>query len=117
LSAGTWRARDGGTEITVRLFEDPVVAWLSLVWLAVAVVVVTMFVASAASGAIESELSSVSVPAMLLLPGLGLAAQMYARWVARDESEIMRSLLTKLFEARSDLTADERIAVSQPVAA
>jgi hypothetical protein len=58
-----------------------------------------MFVASAATERLSSELSGVSVPAMLLLPTVGLMAQMYARWMAREEPERMRAFLMQLFEA------------------
>ncbi|MFN0074307.1 MAG: hypothetical protein ACKVVP_22735 [Chloroflexota bacterium] len=99
IATGTWQESDDGTEIDVRVFEDPMVAWLSLLWLTVAVVVATMFVSTAAAGQLSSEISSVSIPAMLLLPGLGLTAQMYARWMAREESEIMRGFLITLLLA------------------
>jgi hypothetical protein len=117
LTAGSWREHDGQTEISVKLFEDPAVAWLSVLWLAVAVVVATMFVASAASGAISSSLTAVSVPAMLLLPSLGLTAQMYARWMARYEPDIMRAFLANLLEARDERPVPEQIPVSEPAAA
>jgi hypothetical protein len=102
LARGKWQERDDGTDVSVQMFEDPAVAWLSLMWLAVAMIVAAMFVSTAAAGELSSDLTPVSVPAMLLLPSLGLTAQMYARWMARHEPERVRAFLVDLLEATDE---------------
>lgn len=118
IASGEWRERDGRTEISVRVHEDPSVAWLSIAWLLVAMVVATMFVASSVTGRLSSELANVSVPAMLLLPSVGMAAQWYARWLGRDEAERLETFLAEALNGRAAAIAPEsEAAESQRVAA